>query len=401
MSASFRNLATAAHVLSGIAKRPSQAEPRTLFLVDNLEKLDEVRERYFYEERSRCIFDWVIQCQIVSDFHGGTSLPVDWDGAPFPAEVWKKLEEQAEAMTSGFVKGDYSLDRIDTWILESYAIKGVCEAEPGDVVLDCGTFTGNTSLYFSQKVGPGGHVYGFEASPSTFALYAENMRELANVTAVHAAVHDHCGEILLAGDGDSGANVRLSFGVSVPALTLDNFSRDNGLKRVDFIKMDVEGAEKNALEGAREIIRTHLPKMALSAYHKADDLIRLPELIEDIAPGRYSFRLRHFSNFICETVLFCIPHAEGQAEKRPSRQAEAPTPEYKDCLPVIRSLCLTLHNVVKRFLQEEGMQTLALLGKVRESTDEIERLLAAQEQLHAENIALRSLLEKEKRKNQR
>ncbi len=400
MSASFNNLAIAANVLSGITERPTQFQSRMLFQMDNLEKLDEIRERYFYEERSRRIFDWVMQCQAVSDFHGGTSLPAEWGDTPFPAEVWKKLEKQAEAMTSGFVNGDYMLDRIDTWILESYAIRGVCEATPGDIVLDCGTYTGNTTLYFSQKVGPDGHVYGFEASPSTFACYAENMRELANVTPVHAAVHDHCGTILLAGDGDSGANVRLAYGVSVPAITLDDFFRNNDLKRVDFIKMDVEGAEKNALEGAREIIRNHLPKMALSAYHKQDDLILIPELIEGIAPGRYTYRLRHFSNFICETVLFCIPRAEGDKEERPAPET-APSPAYKDCLPLIRSFYLTLSNAVKSFIEKDDKRTLMVLRRVKEATAEIAQLLATQERLHAENCALRSLLEKEKSKNQR
>ena len=399
MSASFHNLATAARVLSGIAKRPSQAEPRTLFLVDNLEKLDEVRERYFYEERSRSIFDWVIQCQIVSDFHGGTSLPVDWDGAPFPAEVWKKLEEQAEAMTSGFVKGDYSLDRIDTWILESYAIKGVCEAEPGDIVLDCGTFTGNTSLYFSQKVGPSGRVYGFEASPSTFARYAENMRELANVTPVHAAVHNGCGTLFLAGDGAAGASVLHASGVEVPAISLDEFFRTNDLKRVDFIKMDVEGAEKNALEGAQEIIRTWLPKMALSAYHRADDLICIPEHIESIAPGRYTFRLRHFSNCLYETVLFCAPRTGEENVARPKTAPENHAPQYKDIITLVQSLYQTLHNVVERLFKEESSPPLATIQLLEKMAVETKQLLETQERLQAENLALRSLLEKEKRKN--
>ena len=400
MSASFRNLATAAQVLAGIHERPNQCGSRALFQLNNLEKLDEVRDRYFHEDRSRRVFDWVMQCQAVSDFYGGLSLPVDWGDTPFPAEVWKKLEEKAEAMTSGFVDGDYILDRIDTWLLESYALKGFCEAMPGDTVLDCGTFTGNTSLYFSQKVGPDGHVYGFEASPSTFVCYTKNMRELANVTPVHAAVHNSCGTLFLAGDGDAGANVRYSSGVEVPAISLDEFFRANGLARVDFIKMDVEGAEINALEGAQEIIRTWLPKMALSAYHKMDDLISIPEYIESIAPGRYAFRLRHFSNFICETVLFCAPRTGEEDAARPEAAPADNETRHTDSLPLAQSFYLTLRNVVKGQIREESPRLHAMLLTLKKMEAEMNELLKAQERLGAENLVLRSLLEKEKRRNQ-
>ena len=399
MSASFQNLVTAAQVLAGIRKPPDQYGSRTLFQFNNLEKLDEVRDRYFYEDRSRRVFDWVMQCQAVSDFYGGLSLPADWGDAPFPAEAWKKLEEKAGAMTSGFADGDYILDRIDTWLLESYTLKGFCEAEPGDTVLDCGTFTGNTSLYFSQKVGAGGHVYGFEASPSTFARYAENMRKLANVTPVHAAVHNGCGTLFLAGDGNAGANVHNASGVEVPAISLDVFFRTNGLKRVDFIKMDVEGAEGKALEGAKEIISAWLPRMALSAYHKEDDLIRIPECIESIAPGKYAFRLRHFSNFICETVLFCAPRAGEEDAARPEAEPAGSAPHCKEDLSLGRYFYLALRNVVKGRIRKESPRLHAMLLTLKKMETEMNDLLKSQERLGAENLALRSLLEKEKRKN--
>ena len=399
MSASFQNLVTAAQVLARIKERPNQCASRALFQLHSLEKLDYIRDRYFYEDCSRRVFDWVMQCQVVADFFGGDSLPAEWGDMPFPAAAWKKLEEKARAMTSGFVDGDYILDRIDTWLLESYSLKGFCEAEPGDTVLDCGTFTGNTSLYFSQKVGPSGRVYGFEASPSTFARYAENMRELANVTPVHAAVHNGCGTLFLAGDGAAGASVLHASGVEVPAISLDEFFRTNDLKRVDFIKMDVEGAEENALEGAQEIIRTWLPKMALSAYHRADDLICIPEHIESIAPGRYTFRLRHFSNCLYETVLFCAPRTGEENVARPKTAPENHAPQYKDIITLVQSLYQTLHNVVERLFKEESSPPLATIQLLEKMAVETKQLLETQERLQAENLALRSLLEKEKRKN--
>jgi hypothetical protein len=59
---------------------------------------------------------------------------------------------------------------------------------PGDVVLDVGAYIGTHALAFAERVGPGGHVYSFEAQPASFALLVRNLTAVANVTAVHAAV---------------------------------------------------------------------------------------------------------------------------------------------------------------------------------------------------------------------
>ena len=70
--------------------------------------------------------------------------------------------------------------------------------------------------------------------------------------------------------------------------------------------MDIEGAELAALNGAVNTIKTYRPKMALSAYHKFEDVYALPNFIHSIDQG-YQFYLRHFSDNLWETVLFCVP----------------------------------------------------------------------------------------------
>ena len=128
------------------------------------------------------------------------------------------------------------------------------------------------------------------------------MSGLENVTPVHAAVGNTTGTLRFSGDG-AGASIAEN-GEEVPAVTLDGFCRTRNLPNVDFIKMDVEGAGHIALEGATRIIKQQRPKMAFSAYHTAFDVISLPARILNIAS--YTFKLRHFSNRACETVLFCI-----------------------------------------------------------------------------------------------
>ena len=61
---------------------------------------------------------------------------------------------------------------------------------------------------------------------------------------------------------------------------------------VDLIKMDIEGAEAAALMGGRETLSRHAPALAVSAYHKTEDIFSLPLLVEQLAPGRYDMFLR-------------------------------------------------------------------------------------------------------------
>jgi len=76
-------------------------------------------------------------------------------------------------------------------------------------------------------------------------------------------------------------------------------------KKVDIIKMDVEGSEANALIGSKETIRKWRPKLIISAYHKSSDLYNLPILICELCP-QYKIFLRQYSFSWSETVLVAI-----------------------------------------------------------------------------------------------
>lgn len=75
---------------------------------------------------------------------------------------------------------------------------------------------------------------------------------------------------------------------------------------VSFIKMDIEGAEQDAIEGAKKTIKKYHPRLAISAYHKADDIWKIPELILAIRSD-YKIYLRHYTEGFTETVIFFIP----------------------------------------------------------------------------------------------
>jgi len=370
------NLLSAMRAMSAIEAAPGFGGDVFFKQIENLAYLDFARANYYTDEHSRRVFDWIQQYRAVMSLYG-SPIPLHLENSPFQVDEWARLEQQAAAMTP-HVLDDYPLDRIDVWILEAYSLKGECEALPGDIVLDCGAYTGNTSLYFSRKTGALGHVYGFEAASATFEKYRRNMRGLENVTPVHAAVGNTTGKLRFAGD-DAGAYIAENGenGEEVPATTLDEFCRSRNLAKVDFIKMDVEGAEHIALEGAARIIKQHRPKMAISAYHRDFDIISLPARVLSIAP--YTFKLRHFSNREWETVLYCIP---GNAEKtlQPSKPATSIEPgQYKELLSLLLPLMRKALSA-RRFSDSAQMRDIQITLETAKQTIE---------QLMKENIALR------------
>jgi hypothetical protein len=93
--------------------------------------------------------------------------------------------------------------------------------------------------------------------------------------------------------------------VRVETITLDDFVKRNGLPKVDFLKMDIEGAEFAALNGAANTIRLHRPKLAISLYHSLEDFIRIPLLIKRIVP-EYRLYIGHHTVHAEETVLYAV-----------------------------------------------------------------------------------------------
>jgi hypothetical protein len=72
-------------------------------------------------------------------------------------------------------------------------------------------------------------------------------------------------------------------------MTLDSFVKECGIERVDFIKIDAKGSEREIIKGAKETIKRFKPKMAIAAYHLPDDKKVIPELVLSIR--NYKFKL--------------------------------------------------------------------------------------------------------------
>jgi FkbM family methyltransferase len=189
-----------------------------------------------------------------------------------------------------------------------------CKAEAGDIVIDAGACWGETSLYFAHEVGPQGTVLAFEFIPSNLATLRNNQRlnpQLKErIFSVPNPLWSSAGRKLFYVDWGPASRVtedsnRRSDGMA-ETVTIDGTLERLGLPRVDFIKMDIEGAELAALHGAESSIRKHRPKLAISVYHSIEDMDAIPRYLAGLGLG-YRFYLDHHTIYENETVLFCMP----------------------------------------------------------------------------------------------
>jgi len=129
----------------------------------------------------------------------------------------------------------------------------------GDTIVDVGAGTGWETLLFSRRVGVSGRVISIEAHPIVFRCLSRMRKEnrLENVTLVEAAVADKEGEVQLSDSTEHEGNSIIGSvsGIRVPCTTLDYIFRSHKLSRVDFLKMNIEGAERLALPGMGEMLR--------------------------------------------------------------------------------------------------------------------------------------------------
>jgi FkbM family methyltransferase len=132
--------------------------------------------------------------------------------------------------------------------------------KPGDVVVDVGAGYGDSSLLFSRLVGETGKVVAIEAHPETYEWLVRlcELNHLTNTLALQSAASDHEGEILISdADGLSNTVLETSLAnprVAVPGRRLDRIAEELGIEHIDLVKMNIEGAERDALKGMEQII---------------------------------------------------------------------------------------------------------------------------------------------------
>jgi len=170
-----------------------------------------------------------------------------------------------------------------------------------DIFIDGGGFDGDTTLKFIDKVNNKyKKILFFEPDEDSFLKAQENLKKYENIEFIKKGLYSKSAVFRFNLSGGLGSTIDQDGNTEIEVASIDEILD----KKVDYIKMDIEGAELEALKGAKKQLEQGV-QFAISLYHKSEDIWEIPEYIKQINPA-YKFYLRHYTNAIFETVLYAV-----------------------------------------------------------------------------------------------
>ena len=173
----------------------------------------------------------------------------------------------------------------------------------GGIFVDGGCYDGCDSKRYLEKYG--GSVICFEPDCENIQKIRVRLKEYeGKYTVVNKALWSHDDVLSFNSNGTCGSRIGESpSGDTVFATSIDETVKENS---ISVIKMDIEGSEIEALHGTKNAILRNHPVLAISIYHKPEDIITIPEYIIRFSED-YRLYLRHYSFSWYDTVLYAIP----------------------------------------------------------------------------------------------
>jgi FkbM family methyltransferase len=226
--------------------------------------------------------------------------------------TYKSLEdEQSREVFTAFINAKISGDPSGLYDLAQFNqyFNDLIQLAPNEIFVDCGAYDGDSILEFSRQTkSKYQKIYAFEPEKKNIKKLQRNLKKykVERVQVIKKGCWSKAA-ILHFQANDNMSAVSPKGSISVPVDTVDNVVGD---EQVTYIKMDIEGAELQALRGAARTIRLNQPKLAICVYHKPDDLIKIPKLIKRLGP-QYKLYLRQHQFISWETVLYAISAQEG------------------------------------------------------------------------------------------
>ncbi|MEA5003971.1 MAG: FkbM family methyltransferase [Christensenella sp.] len=231
-------------------------------------------------------------------------VPVVGGGEAFDTAYVKKY---AQEMQAAYRMLEDDLSRRTFMDMLHYKVSGKlddlfdCESSAGEVYrdilrlsdqetyVDAGAYTGDTIAEFMQYAGGYRQIVAIEPDEKNFRRLEKSTEGLGNRMLCNCAAYDE--DTYIRFDTRGGRNSAVGAqGKTICAQRIDSIL---GGQEVTYIKLDVEGQEAAALRGAKETIQKYRPKMLVSAYHRNDDMFRLPLLVREMRDD-YKVYLRHF-----------------------------------------------------------------------------------------------------------
>lgn len=175
--------------------------------------------------------------------------------------------------------------------------------KPYDTFIDCGAFDGDTLEYMHQKNIVCDTYYGFEPDPQNYLSLVSKMRKYNQQGVVLPCGVYSSSEIFhFCAESSEGSAISENGEMSIQCISLDEMF-NNILSPETYLKMDIEGAEYEAVKGAINTIQ-HISNSAICLYHRPEDLIRIPLLLNE--NGEFDYYLRQYGYYGMELVLFVV-----------------------------------------------------------------------------------------------
>ena len=191
--------------------------------------------------------------------------------------------------------------------LKQYNIKNIFEVKEDATIFDIGAWKGDTAYFFSKKCSDKAKIYAFEPDNYAFQILekVKDKYKLNNVIPQNILFSNIENEV------DFISMIPNTPAIKKNAITIDKFVEENNIEKIDYIKMDVEGAERNILEGAIKTIKKFKPHLAIAIYHGGklfmEDFYDVPIFIKNVINEDYEYYIRTFHPAGLETILFCKP----------------------------------------------------------------------------------------------
>jgi len=167
--------------------------------------------------------------------------------------------------------------------------------------MDVGGFDGDTSELLLKNIPSLKNIHIFEPNNNNLKAAKKRLSEYSCVKYHNIGLGEKSFNTKMSAEGSS-SKIDATGNIDIVIKSLDELP----MEQVDLIKIDIEGAELDFLNGAREYISNYNPNIAIAVYHKNNDLIEIPKFMDDVIKGDYKIYFRHYTQGWSESILYYI-----------------------------------------------------------------------------------------------
>lgn len=222
-------------------------------------------------------------------------------------QVYQRLADEASrqafAQVTSF-RATWELEHLRGFTLatDHQYFENFLELRQDEIFVDGGGFDGETSLEFHRRCPGHQAIYFFEPNTKMLAVARQTLQDVPHVEFFQKGLYHRKARLRFDPSGGTGSHICENGSLEIDATSLDEAVAGP----VTFIKLDIEGAEYDALRGTVGHLSRGQPKLAVCVYHRQDDFWRIPELVRQINPN-YRVFFRHYTEGILESVMFFVP----------------------------------------------------------------------------------------------